>query len=40
MNEQEAMECAKSLSDDELYGLILYMRPLVRENAEGQKNGK
>lgn len=40
MNEQETMECAKSLSNDELYDLILYMHSLVRENAEGQKNGK
>jgi len=40
MYEQKIMECAKSLSNDELYQLIVYMRYLVRENAEVKKNDK
>lgn len=39
MNEQEAKALVKSLSDEELYALILYMR-IILERREGQTNDK
>lgn len=40
MYDQEIIERAKSLTPEEMYALILYMRILVRENMEGKKNEK